>query len=161
IWLSFTYALADRLPLAGQRAISFLPGIKISEEARLDGAATLETRRMMRKIGLEMAPQYLWMGRGFERIMDDYSYLWDQTGITLHVNQGIFFNGTIGLLVNTGLFGTLFMMLFLGAGTVLVSKVIKKLRRVGCEDLFTRMCTVLAGFWMANLIAFLFLHGDS
>jgi hypothetical protein len=74
---------------------------------------------------------------------------------------GRFYNGVVGLLVNTGIFGTAFMLLFLGAGTVLALKIMLLLRAHGCEDNFERVCSVVSGLWMANVIAFLFLHGDS
>ena len=156
LMLLLTYAFADRLPLASQRALSFLPGIRIEEQARGDASATLETRSFLRKIG------YVWIGRGFGQSgYGDYSSQWDPTLLELHLNQGKFYNGIIGLLVNTGVPGTVFMLLFLSAGTVLALKIMRFLRTHGCDDNFERLCTVLAGLWMANVIAFLFLHGDS
>ncbi len=156
-----TYGFADRMPLAVQRAVSVLPGIAVDKQARQDGDATFETRRILRKVGLELIPQYFWTGRGFGLASTDYSWQWDPSTITTHINQGRFFNGFIGLMVNTGVFGTVFMMLFLGSGTFLAWSVLAHLRQHGCEDYFSRMCGVLGGLWIANTVAFLFLHGDS
>ena len=58
----------------------------------------------------------------------DHSLQWDPTAITYHINQGRFYNGFIGLMVNTGLVGTCFMLLFLLAGSVVAIKVIFHLR---------------------------------
>ena len=160
--LFFAYSFANHLPLAAQRAASFLPGIGVNQEAKADAAATLEARRIMRRVGMDLAPQYFWVGRGFgQSTSADLSTVWDRTGITPLVNAGRFYNGFIGLLVNTGGFGTLFMLSFIGAGSMLAARIIRHLRVNGCEDPFSRMCSVAASIWLANVIAFLFFHGDS
>ncbi|MBI4663800.1 MAG: hypothetical protein HY735_33785 [Verrucomicrobia bacterium] len=159
--LSTTYAIAERLPLAAQRVVSFLPAVKIDPRARIDADNTLEVRRVLRKIGMDMAPQYFWIGRGFEVAAVDYSWDWDPTTITGHVNQGRFFNGFVGLMVNTGVFGTAFMILFLSSGALLGWRILRHLRNYGCEDDFSRVCKLVASLWIGNVIAFIFLHGDS
>lgn len=152
---------ADRLPLSAQRALSYIPGIQINSHARIDGMATMETRRILRIQGWKMIPEFFWVGRGFTMPSRDYSSIWDPTGIELHLNQGRFYNGFIGLMVNTGVFGTIAMLIFLFAGTFLSVSIMAFLRRHGCEDAFARASCILASVWMANIIAFLFLHGDS
>ncbi|MBI3875965.1 MAG: hypothetical protein HY300_08410 [Verrucomicrobia bacterium] len=156
------YSFSRELPLTVQRALSVLPGIEIDKQAFADGSATLETRRLLRQIGWDLIPQYVWLGRGFgQSALTDYSPYWDVTWVTWHVNQGRFYNGLIGLMVNTGVFGTMFMLTFLGAGTALAFRVMLHLRAHGCADAFARMCSVIAGLWMANAIAFIFIHGDA
>ena len=109
-----------------------------------------------------MIPQYLWVGRGFGQSgQGDHSLKWDPTAITYHINQGRFYNGFIGLMVNTGLFGTCFMLLFLFAGSVAAIKVIFHLREHGVDDEFSRVSCIVACLWMANVVAFIALHGDS
>lgn len=152
---------AEKLPLSAQRALSYIPGIRIDSYARVDGSATLKTRRHLREAGFKMIPQYFWVGRGFMMPSRDYSHLWDLTYVTTHINQGKFYNGFIGLMVNTGVFGTLSMLLFLGAGSYIAYSVIAHLRLYGCEDGFSRMSCIVASVWMANIGAFLFFHGDS
>ncbi|MCS1408848.1 MAG: hypothetical protein M2R45_02025 [Verrucomicrobia subdivision 3 bacterium] len=152
---------AEKLPLSAQRALSYIPGIKIDHRARINGTATMETRRILRNVGIQMIPQYFWMGRGFMMPSRDYSHIWDPTYITMHVNQGKFYNGFIGLMVNTGVFGTLSMLIFLGAGSYLAISIMAILREHGCYDAFARVSCVVASVWMANIIAFLLFHGDS
>jgi hypothetical protein len=152
---------ANKLPLSAQRALSYIPGIRIDHHARMNGSATLETRRILREVGLQLIPQYFWIGRGFMMPSRDLSHIWDPTYITMHVNQGKFYNGFIGLMVNTGVFGTLSMLIFLWAGSYLAYSVMAHLRLYGCEDWFSRMSCILASVWMANISAFLFFHGDS
>jgi hypothetical protein len=40
-------------------------------------------------------------------------------------------------------------------------RILQFLRLHGCQDDFERMCKLVAGLWIANTFAFLFLHGDS
>jgi len=155
------YGFANRLPLAAQRAVAFLPGISIENVARADAVGTMTVRRTMFRIGLEMMPQYFWVGRGFARYLDEYSRLYDPTGTMAHINQGVFYNGFVGLMVNTGVFGTAGMLLFIFGGTRVCWQIIRHLRTHGCEDTFSRACSVTAGIWMGSVISFLFLHGDS
>jgi hypothetical protein len=160
--LTISYGFAERMPLAAQRALSALPGITVHRDARLDGMSTMETRRVLREEGLKMMSQYLWVGRGFGQSgFGDHSLIWDPTAITYHINQGRFYNGFIGLMVNTGLFGTCFMFLFLIAGSVVAMKVIFHLREHGVDDEFSRVSCLVACLWMANVVAFIALHGDS
>ena len=108
-----------------------------------------------------MAPDYFWLGRGFGQMgSGDFSQQWDPTGITMHVNQGRFYNGIIGLLVNTGFAGTVFMVLFLGCGTALAWRILRHLRTHGCED-SSSGCAVFSADsgWRARFL--LSFHGDS
>jgi len=156
------YTFARDLPLTVQRALSVLPGINIDNQAFVDGAATLETRRLLRQVGMQMIPEYLWMGRGFGLSSAvDYSALWDPTGVTMHVNGGKFYNAYVGLMVNMGLFGTLFMLMFLVSGSMVALRIVFHLRRHGCGDPFLRLCSVVASLWMAHVVGFLFIHGDA
>jgi hypothetical protein len=162
ILLGACYQFADRMPLAIQRGLSFLPGISIDYMAYDDGFGTLVTRRVLRQIGWEMMPEYFWLGRGFGvESLDDYSVRWDPTMIQLHINQGRFYNGVIGLMVNTGFFGTLFMMILIFSGTRLAWKNLQKLRILGCGDMFLRMSGLVSSFWILCVFTFIFLHGDS
>lgn len=159
--LFIAYGYADQMPLAAQRALSILPGIDVRSEARSDALATLDTRKMLRELGWRMVPEYMWVGRGFGQPGTDYSLYWDSSSLSFHLNQGRFFNGFIGLLVNTGLFGTTFMLTFLLVGSKLAFEIIARIRRNQYEDTFSRVATVLASLWVANVTSFLFLHGDS
>lgn len=156
------YVFVDQTPLAVQRAVSFLPGLDVQQAAYDDAFGTLGTRSALREIGMEMIPDYLWVGRGFSfSSSDNLAMLSDPTGLALHVAQGRFYNGLIGLMVNTGIFGTLFMLILMMGGTTLAWRVIKRVRILGSNDIFLRLAGIMASFWVANLITFLFLHGDS
>lgn len=159
--LIIAYGASERMPLAVQRTISVLPGISIHSRAKIDAEGTLEVRRMLRTAGMKLVPHYVWMGRGFGQEAQDYSWQWDPTTVTGHVNMGRFYNGFLGLLVNTGLAGTTFMLIFLGIGSRTAWRILQHLRTYGSGDTFSRVCKLLAGLWISNTVAFLFLHGDS
>ena len=161
VGLFVIYGYSERLPLAAQRTVAFLPGIRIDHAAYTDAANTLDIRRILFRLGFQMIPNYFWTGRGFGMQAQEFSTQWDPTGVSKHLAQGRFYNGFIGLMINTGVFGTISMLLFILGGTVLAVRIVKHLRRYGCEDNFSRTCSVLAGLWLANALAFLFLHGDS
>jgi len=47
------------------------------------------------------------------------------------------------------------------AGSKLAWGIVRHLRAYGCADNFARVCCIVAGLWLASVLAFLFLHGDS
>jgi len=161
-FLLIIYMFADQMPMAVQRAVSILPGLDVQQAAYDDAFGTLGTRSMLREIGMEMIPEYFWIGRGFSfSASDNLTMLSDPTGLDLHVAQGRFYNGLIGLMVNTGIFGTLFMMILMLGGSILAWRIIKRVRVLGSDDVFLRLSGIAASFWLANIITFLLLHGDS
>ena len=158
---SVLFLYSSYLPSAAQRAVSFIPGLRVENQARIDADSTMIVRNTMFRVGMRMIPDYLWVGRGFTRFYDDPMQNTDPTTITAHVNQGKFYNGFVGLMINTGLFGTLFMLLFILGGSASAWRIIKYLRANGCDDSLTRVSSIVAGYWMASVLAFLVLHGDS
>ncbi len=159
--LMVVYTQADHLPLAAQRAISFLPGIQVNPAAAADAAKTLEGRKWLRHAGAQLIPQYLWVGRGFTRYADIHLEPLDPDGVTAHVQQGVFYNGFIGLMVNTGLPGTVGMGLVILGGTWLALRVLRLVRRLGPDLILCRVAAILGGFWVVSVLFFLLLHGDA
>ncbi|MSU36548.1 MAG: hypothetical protein EXS36_15905 [Pedosphaera sp.] len=152
------YTFAGNLPFAAQRAVSVLPGIQVSRVARDDGDVTWRGRQELRRLGWEMAPSYRLLGRGFrknESLGGGYDPF---AGVR---EPDTFFNGFIGLLVNTGLPGTISMMLFLSAGSFCSLRIIRMLRTLPAYDAFARLCSVISAHFIASTLIFIFLHGDS
>jgi hypothetical protein len=148
------------LPLSVQRALSVVPGLEVDRQAAEDGQATLEGRKALRRAGLETSKDYRWLGRGFGKPIDARSpFELDMT--QMHIDLGIFYNGTVGLLVNTGIPGTVTMFSFLGAGTWLAFRNLRHVRRHGADDPFSRMACVLSSLWIGQFFSFIFLHGDA
>ncbi len=154
--------VSDRLPLAAQRALSLIPGIRVQQTARSDAEGTFALRRIMLRVGWNLVPDYLWVGRGFGALkVSSYQQDWDPSGINAHIEAGRFYNGLIGMLVNTGLPGTFFIAMFLAGGSGVAWRVVGLLRRYGCHDTFDRISCLLAAQWFSSAFIFLFLHGDS
>ncbi len=159
--LILTYGMAERLPLAAQRAISFLPGIQVESQVKVDANNTLVTRSLLREAGLRMIPDYLLIGRGFRRFDDQIIPAFDPTGVAMFVEQGQFYNAPIGLMVNSGVFGTLGALAFLLGGTFCAGRIIRYTRRYGATDTLERVSTVSAAYWCVFVVFFVFIHGDS
>lgn len=161
--LLLVYAFPERLPRAGQRALSFLPGLQVDSQVATDAYSTWATRQELFRLGWDMIPQYFWIGRGFSNAAygENFSaYEFDQT-IAAHLAMGRFYNGFIGLMVNTGVFGFLCMAIFISGGLLSASRVIRHVRRHGSNDNFSRVGALVASLYIFGVIAFLFLHGDS
>ncbi len=159
----FTYAFSERLPESGQRALSFLPGLHVESQVALDANSTMVTRKEMLRLGWGLIPQYFWIGRGFANAAygEDFSaYGFDKT-IAWHLAIGRFYNGFIGLMVNTGVFGFLSMTIFIIGGLLLAFRIIRHVRRYGSYDRFSRIGALVASSYVFSVIAFFFLHGDS
>jgi O-Antigen ligase len=151
----------QELPLAAQRTLSPIPGMEVDRMAREDGDATMDGRSQLRRAGWIAAQDYMWLGRGFGKNPDTSLYFYRYDMAYYFVDNGIFFNGTIGLLVNTGVPGLFFFFVILAGGTVLMFRILGHIREVGAEDTFLRTSCVLAGLWAAQAGSFVFLHGDS
>ncbi len=157
----FLKTYVQELPLAAQRALSPIPGMEVDRLARTDGEATMDGRSQLRKVGWEASKNYRWLGRGFGKNPETSLYFYRYDMAYYFVDNGTFFNGTIGLLVNTGVPGLFFFFIVLGGGTVLMFRVLGYIREGGAEDPFLRTACVIAGLWAAQAGSFVFLHGDS
>lgn len=161
--LGVLYALlfffCRELPLSGQRAISFIPGIDVDPIASYDAWITANGRRLVRNAGWEESKKYRWLGRGFSKqkyadeFYPDQTYMW--------VDWGIFFNGTVGTLVNLGVPGALSFLFFLIGGTRCAVRIVGYVRRNDLNDDLARLGCVVSGAWLAQTFSFIFVHGDS
>lgn len=160
--LATAYLIGDRLPLAAQRALTVLPGIRLDAFAEQDAAATLHGRSLMRNAGMRLIPHFLWVGRGFGHT-DTVQAQWmtDDPNVNAQIESGTFYNGPVGLLVNTGLAGGVSMLAFVACGAAVAIRILKKIREIGCDTPFRRLCSVVAGLYLTHTFVFIFLHGDS
>lgn len=163
LFLGVVYAIGNTLPLAAQRTLAVLPGIKLDPVAVDDARSTLDGRATMRSVGMSLIPHYLWRGRGFGPTTEPVPfYGFDPYGtIAEHVNFGRFYNGPIGLMVNTGVPGTLCLLGMVTATSLVALRTMRFCRQNGVEDRFLRFASVNASSWMVNVFVFFFLHGDS
>ncbi|MEI6342308.1 MAG: hypothetical protein WCR07_10150 [Verrucomicrobiota bacterium] len=162
--LLLAYALGPELPLSAQRALSVLPGIQLDPVAVADAQKTYEGRVVMREVGIQLIPDFLWRGRGFGQSTDTVPLMMAQDPygtIAEHVEYGRFYNGPVGLMVNTGLPGTVCLMGVILAGSMLAMRTLLHVRRHGAEDVFLRLACANAAYWLMKVGIFVFIHGDS
>jgi hypothetical protein len=110
---------AGKLPLAVQRAMSFLPG-KFDHVARADAVASTEWRLEMWKQALPEVPKYLFRGRGWGIDAREFFTTVEigqaGDGHTSTVLVGNFHNGALSILIPFGLYGAIAFVWFLVAG---------------------------------------------
>lgn len=163
--LGLLYHYAPDLPVGVQRSVSVLPGIRVSQLARDDAYNTLRDRVEVLKLGVKDLPRYLWVGRGFgmDRIDKVPPGLPDD-GIFESYRAGIFYNGTFGLLIKTGLVGFVAafgFMFFISREALWVLRQVRTAAGDGDPDLFGRYCQFAVAKWFAIALFFIFLHGDA
>lgn len=160
--VALLYLLAPRLPDAGQRAISFLPGIDVRYEVKQDAEKTMITRQVLRKRAVKLIDQYFWDGRGFGVDLDlaNYARL-RQDAITYHEIMGRFYSGPIGIFVSCGVFGFALFMIFLLTATWRCLKLIGALRRSGKITAFHRVAGVFCGKFVWAAFSYCFITGDA
>lgn len=158
--LASIYVSVPYLPLAAQRALSFLPGLDIDAQALQDARLTWLTRRTLFRLGLADIPDYWLIGRGFGKSLEP-AMRSKVDVIEWYYDQGTFFNGFVGLMVNTGLSGTIGMLLFLYGSLFLAWRVLRYVRRYGAEDPITRVALVCAAQLFVDAFSFLFIHGNA
>jgi hypothetical protein len=113
-----TIAFVDRMPLAVQRAFSFLPIESIDPTARKDAMGTLDWRLSMWKVLLPEVPKYLLVGKGYSFNGTDY-YLTQEairrgfySAYEDVLISGNYHNGILTLLIPFGIFGLLAFLWF-------------------------------------------------
>jgi len=161
--LAGAYGFGSDLPLPAQRTLTLLPGINLDPMAVADAQSTYYGRLTMRSVGVSLMPHYFLRGRGFGPATEPVPFeAYDPYGVIAeHVNRGTFYSGPVGMMVNTGLPGTLCLLGLVGAVTVTAARSLRYIRKHGAEDRFLRVVCVNASLWMVNVLVFLFVHGDA
>lgn len=160
------YLVAPHLPDSAQRALTLLPGIDVRPHVEFDARATLEGRKELFKVAYDLIPTHLWVGRGFGMTQEAIDMLGRMDGVvidtyTMYSGLGVFYNGVLGFMVNTGLPGTTIMLLFIGIGCFLSLRIMSLLRREQWDDSFSRLAGVSAAYYLGQAFTTIFLHGDA
>lgn len=156
----FIAGFAERLPLAVQRSLTFLP-IQVHPMARQDAEGSLEWRLSMWKVVIHDVPQYLWLGKGFifssvdlylmqESIRRGFFEVYEETLVT-----GNYHNGLLTLVLPFGLPGAAAFAAFLFAGW----RVLRRNYLYGDRDLLN-INTFLIAFFVARLIFYVVFYGQ-
>jgi hypothetical protein len=164
--LLITYQTARQLPHSAQRMLSVLPGIEIDPLASVDAENSTSGRASMRRIAFDIAPNFLWVGRGLG-FVPDINHLYthneiDQYGmLEQSLDQGIFYSGIPSLLVNLGLPGMAGVFIFLGAVSMVAIRNLRSVYLLGCETNFDRLTCHVSSLWLVQLVTFMITTGEA
>jgi len=102
------YSYARQFPNSVQRAISWLPGINVSNAALGDATGTVDWRLAVWQESLRYIPDYWLVGKGFSYNLNDMlATQFDPTGVDWALTIGSYHNGWISMLLCTGALGLL------------------------------------------------------
>ncbi len=158
------YAVADQLPMPVQRSISFLPGIDVLPLADRDASDTLRDRLEILELAIDDIPRYALVGRGFG--MERFDQLPGDavnSGVWLAYVNGYFYNGTLGLLLKTGVPGLLLTSVFVWWVSRMALELVRLVqrRRTEEQDRFDRFCLLICAQWFSTVLFFYLTHGDA
>jgi|GEM_PF-2299416 Lipid A core - O-antigen ligase and related enzymes len=160
IGLFFVYFFASELPNSVQRAISWLPGIDVSNVAQSDAFQTVEWRLRLWRVALEYLPDYWLVGKGFSYNLaealaaremiyrDDLQWALVMSG---------YHNGWLSMILTTGLLGTIFCLVLL---IVPVREHWKIHNRPWNSEVLHRYHGVFLAAITANAAIFVIVYGD-
>lgn len=157
---AFLIPSVDRLPLAVQRSLSFLP-INVDHRARSDALGTLDWRLQMWKTVLPDVPKYLLIGKGFGYDGTDYMLTQEAVHRGLYTAyedtlvSGNYHNGWLTILIPFGLWGLIGFAWFCWAG----GKVLYANYRFGDPSL-KNTNTFLLAYFVARLMFYLGFYGQ-
>ncbi len=120
--IALTYAFVDQLPLTFQRALAWLPGIRVAYEAAMSAEGTTTWRIDLWRLLLPMIPDYFFLGRGLAfniwQAYDVSLLASDIQRLQLFVETHNYHSGPLFLLVDFGIFGLLSAIVFMVGGIV-------------------------------------------
>ena len=156
--------VVQQLPLGIQRAVSFVPGVKVSHEASFNAEGSVDWRVEIWKYCLEQAPQYLVLGRG-----STFNAQETASGLGSHdiatfspwfaFETRSYHSGPLTLLVDYGLAG---LIVGIWLTFVIVRRFLKAANWLGKNDTFESRYTL---YFISQLIwmwpAFFLVYGDA
>ncbi len=149
--------MADRLPVAVQRSLSFLP-VAVDPVVKANAESSTEWRIQMWKRVLPEVPEYLWLGKGYAMNAKDLALTRilgpGSTGTEGTELASDYHNGPLSVIIPFGLPGTLAFLWFLVAGF----KVLRRNYRFG-DPAFRRVNTFLLAHFIAKVIFFFGVFG--
>jgi hypothetical protein len=162
----FIVMFSDRLPLSFQRAISFVPGLKIDPIARYDAQETVNWRLDMWEVVLPLVPQYFFIGKGYG--FDSTDLILSSITADKEMHQGInnpangvmmitgnYHQGILTLIIPLGIFGVLAFAAFWWGGV----RTLYANYRHGDPELL-RINTFLLSFFIGNIIFYVTIFGS-
>jgi hypothetical protein len=108
----FLVGFMDRLPLAVQRSLSFLP-VDVDPIAKMDAVATLDWRFQMWRVMIPEIPKYFFLGKGYAFSASDFLLTQEAIKRGLYTSYedtliaGDYHNGPLTLIIPFGIWGVL------------------------------------------------------
>jgi len=154
---AFLVSSADKLPLAVQRSISFLP-LRVSPIVEISSSGSTEWRLEMWKELLPQVPKYLLKGKGFGIDPTDLAFASRPSGFTEGFEgamvAGDYHSGPLSLIIPLGIWGVIGFVWFIVASL----KYLHLHYRYGDPDL-RKINTFLLADFVARLVVFIFVFG--
>ena len=156
------FIFSDRLPLPVQRAVCFVPGIKIDPFVQASADDSTQWRLNMWQQVVPTIPQYLIKGRGYgisqremELMEEDMNYGGRTKSYEFYMVTGDYHNGPLSVIVPFGIFGSIGFLWFIYASI----KTLYGYYRDGDARL-KLFNTFLLSYFIAQLICFTFVFGS-
>lgn len=148
----------SHLPMAVQRAFSFIPFVEVDPIARFDAESSTMWRIDLWNYAWSYVPEYLWIGRGFSVQFEDMmSRSLAPDSLERFYEMHDYHNGPLSILLDTGVPGTICMALFFFFSLREAFR-----RDIKFEDLFLgafhRVAQALYAF---KIFSFIFIFGDA
>jgi len=155
----FLSLFATSLPLAAQRAVSFLP-VKVDPTAEVDAKGSIEWRMEMWRTIARDIPRYFWLGKGYVVDPGDLA-LADESvrrgyieSYEMFIKAGDYHSGPLSVIIPFGIWGVLGFIWFIYASI----QVLWGNMRYGDSQL-TKINTFLFSFFIGRFLFFLFFFG--
>jgi hypothetical protein len=150
----FLAAFSESLPLAAQRAISFLP-VKVDPIAAVDAKTSLAWRFEMWRTVVKEIPKHLWLGKGYAIDPTDL-YMAEESFRRGFINDyetaiaaADYHSGFLSMIIPFGVVGTTAMILFFIAG----ARVMYRNMRYGDAEI-RNINVFLFSFYVGRLVYF-------
>ncbi|MCD8533355.1 MAG: hypothetical protein LR011_00615, partial [Verrucomicrobia bacterium] len=155
-----TVANIQKMPLAVQRSLSFLP-VEIDSVAATDASGTLEWRLEIWKNVVKEIPNYFWFGKGFSYRGIDYQLTFEavQKGIFQayeHVLiDGAYHHGLLTIIIPLGIWGILgFIWFAVSSWRIIHYNYLKS------PPILKNINTLLLSYYSANMLFYCTLYGQ-
>ncbi len=152
--------MADKLPMAMQRAISFLP-VEVDPIARSSATSSTEWRLTIWKLVLPQVPDYLFLGKGYALNSHEIEILGDQVSrgqgdsMEMAWMAGDYHNGPLSVIMPLGIWGVIGFAWFLVAAT----KALARNYRFS-DPALVNLNRFLLAIFVARIVHFLFFFGS-
>ena len=160
VGISLVYLTISEFPNSVQRAVSWLPGISVSNGVREDANQTLDWRFQLWAESLRYFPDYWLVGKGFSyNRLDFMAAVQDQGSDSLKwaLVVGAYHNGWLSMLLITGVIGTVLCLILLIAP---VRRHWKRQYAPWNNMLLKRLHGVFLASLAAGSVVFLTMYGD-